>query len=70
MSLQTLATDVQYHHPCCFKACLNTSAVGLSISLISAVSVEKFLSFQISTASASDKYVTFSCLCKHHFMGD
>jgi hypothetical protein len=55
MSLQTLGTDVQYRHPCCFKACLNTSAVDLAISLISALFVEKFLSFQITTASANNK---------------
>jgi hypothetical protein len=42
------------------------SYVGLAFSLSNAISIAKFLSFQIAIASASDKYVPLSNMCKHH----
>jgi hypothetical protein len=40
--------------------------VGLALSLNDVISIEKFQSFQNTTASESDKYVMFSHMCKQH----
>jgi hypothetical protein len=45
-----------------------TSDFGLAFSLSEAISIEKFLHFQIELASDSNKYLLFSGLCKHHLM--
>jgi len=47
-----------------------TCDVGLAISLSDAISIEDFLSPQITITSESDNYVVFLCLCKYHLNGE
>ncbi len=42
--------------------------VGLAILLSDAISIENFLSFQIAIATASNKYLLLSRLCKYHLL--
>jgi hypothetical protein len=46
---------------------MHTRIVGSAFLLSDAISTEKLLSFQVTIASGSDKYVLFSRLCKHYF---